>query len=167
MQTATAFHPVITPAEIAQTAQLADEIWHECFSGMIGAEQIDYMVERFQSAVAMQAQIAAGYVYYTVTVGGETAGYFAYQPTEGTLFLSKLYIRRDYRGCGLAGEAFRFLKDIAARERLTKLWLTVNRGNVGAIAAYKRFGMHIEREQVKDIGGGFVMDDYIFAFDMA
>lgn len=36
-------------SEIRQIAELADNIWHECFVGIISKGQIDYMVEKFQS----------------------------------------------------------------------------------------------------------------------
>ena len=49
-----------------------------------------------------------------------------------------------------------------ARERAaTVLCLQVNRGNRDAIAAYQRYGFVIREARVFDIGGGFVMDDYV------
>ncbi len=41
------------------------------------------------------------------------------------------------------------------------VWLQVNKRNERAIAAYLRAGFQIEKEAVFDIGGGFVMDDYV------
>jgi ribosomal protein S18 acetylase RimI-like enzyme len=43
------------------------------------------------------------------------------------------------------------------------VWLQVNKRNEPAIAAYLKAGFHIEKEAVFDIGGGFVMDDYLMA----
>ena len=39
--------------------------------------------------------------------------------------------------------------------------LAVNKRNAAAIAAYRKHGFEIVEAVVKDIGGGFVMDDYI------
>jgi RimJ/RimL family protein N-acetyltransferase len=39
--------------------------------------------------------------------------------------------------------------------------LAVNKRNSRAIAAYRKWGFEIEQAVVKDIGDGFVMDDYI------
>ena len=47
---------------------------------------------------------------------------------------------------------------------LDKIWLTCNRGNESDLAIYKHFGFIQTREQVSDIGGGFVMDDYILEY---
>ena len=50
----------VTDTEIETLAALADEIWHEFFPGIISDAQVDYMVEKFQSAPAMRQQIAEG-----------------------------------------------------------------------------------------------------------
>ena len=39
--------------------------------------------------------------------------------------------------------------------------LAVNKNNATAIAAYLKHGFRIADAVVKEIGGGFVMDDYI------
>ena len=39
--------------------------------------------------------------------------------------------------------------------------LTVNRRNTGSIAFYERRGYVIRESAVFDIGGGYVMDDYV------
>ena len=41
------------------------------------------------------------------------------------------------------------------------LTLAVNKRNGHAIAAYKKHGFKIVESALKDIGGGFVMDDYV------
>lgn len=67
---------VRTPACIVALAALADEIWHEYYSPLIGAEQVDYMLSRMQSAEAIARQIEAeGYEYYFINYGGRNAGY--------------------------------------------------------------------------------------------
>lgn len=48
------------------------------------------------------------------------------------------------------------------RERhLHKIWLTVNRNNSIAIAAYEKMGFTKAYMKKADIGNGFYMDDYI------
>jgi hypothetical protein len=41
--------------------------------------------------------------------------------------------------------------------------LAVNKRNENAIAAYAKHGFAIVESVVKDIGGGFVMDDYVMS----
>ena len=153
---------VKTEKEIVCSAQLADEIWHECYAELLQKEQIDYMVERFQSAGAIAGQMREGYRYYLAQVRGEPVGYMGVQPKEGKLFLSKFYLKKEWRGSGLAGEMFAFVEQLCSALGCRGYWLTVNKGNERAKRAYEKAGMRIVREQVAEIGEGFVMDDYVF-----
>jgi len=51
--------------------------------------------------------------------------------------------------------------EIAHSRGCSRLVLAVNKNNRSAIAAYLKHGFSIGDAVVKDIGGGFVMDDYI------
>ena len=88
-------------------------------------------------------------------------GYTAVEPERDRLFLSKIYIDKKYRRKGLAAEVIRFLEGECRKNGWKSIWLTVNRNNTGSIAVYKKLGFIKTREQVSDIGEGFVMDDYI------
>jgi RimJ/RimL family protein N-acetyltransferase len=48
-----------------------------------------------------------------------------------------------------------------------RLILYVNKRNAKAIAAYQRNGFVIAESVVTDIGGGFVMDDYVMAKNLS
>ena len=119
------------------------------------------MLLKFQSVPAVTAQLARGYRYFLFKEGGETVGYTGIEGQEGRLFLSKLYIRRESRGKKYASRAVQFLCGLCREEGLSSIWLTVNRHNDRTIAIYKKLGFAVTREQVTDIGNGFVMDDYI------
>ena len=156
------FRRVVGQEAIERLARLADEIWHECFPGIISQGQIDYMVARFQSADAMMAQIAHdSYEYYTMQLGERTIGYIGIRPEASRLFLSKLYLHRSCRGCGYASEAFRFLARLCRERKLTAVYLTVNRYNRQAIAVYEKCGFRTIRAEKTDIGNGYCMDDYV------
>lgn len=151
--------------EITKLSALAKEIWKQHFPPIIGQEQVDYMVENFQSEKAMTEQIKNGYEYYFMRINGENQGYFGIQPQEdGSLFLSKLYLRQSQRGKGYARKSFEFMKNLCTERGYKSIWLTVNKHNDDTIAIYKKFGMEIVRSQVSDIGNGFVMDDYVFEY---
>lgn len=109
------FTPVRTPETIAQVAALAEEIWTEHYASILPAEQIRYMVDSFQSAGAIEKQLAhQHYRYYLVKADGETSGYIGVQPEKGRLFLSKLYLRKAARGRGYAAGYWPFCPDSAA-----------------------------------------------------
>ncbi len=159
---------VKTAQQIEALAAIADEIWHEWFPSILSAEQIDYMVEKFQSVKAITDQIEnGGYTYYTLRKGSARVGYTAIRTdSDGRLFLSKIYIKKEYRGNGYSKEVFSFLKDYCREHGLNAIWLTVNKHNDNSIAVYKKTGFRIIGEDVTDIGNGYVMDDYFFQLDI-
>ena len=61
---------VTSSDEIKLLAALADEVWHEYFTSILSAEQIDYMVDKFQSEHALTDQLASGYEYWILCAGG-------------------------------------------------------------------------------------------------
>jgi len=151
------------PKNVAEVVSLATEIWNEHFPAIIGQSQVDYMLEKFQSADAIERQMRdEAYEYYLVGQPHMRAGYFAVAPCTGnrSLQLSKLYLRRPARGQNLGRRVIRWLEAECRRRSFRKLWLTVNKDNADSIAFYERAGFKIENATVVDIGGGFVMADY-------
>lgn len=151
--------------KIKLLASIADEIWHEYWPFLLSKEQIDYMVEIFQSEAAIKKQIDfENYNYYFIKNDDETAGYFGISFKEDYLFLSKLYIKKNYRHKGIGKEAFLKIIDIAKEKNYKKIRLTVNKNNKNTINAYLKYGLKIAYEDITDIGHGFVMDDYIMDY---
>ena len=159
---------VKTKKQIEETARLANEIWHEHYISIISEEQIDYMVGKFQSVEVITEQIKKQhYEYYNFIDNGKSVGYFGFVEQEGgVMFLSKIYLLKSERGKGFSRQAFEFMKEEAKSRGLSKIWLTVNRGNKHSIEIYKKLGMYIERTQIADIGDDFVMDDFVFVYDV-
>ena len=75
--------------------------------------------------------------------------------------LDKLYIHPDFQRRGVGRALLDEIKVFARTRRATVMRLQVNRGNLAAIAAYQRYGFVVREARVFDIGGGFVMDDYV------
>ncbi len=154
-----------TDEKIREISILAKEIWNQHFVPIIGKAQVDYMVDKFQSYPALKSQIEQdGYEYYQIYSSGTFAGYIGIHPEAGALFLSKLYIKKDFRGQHLATEALQFLINLCKERGLGKIWLTCNKHNDNTLAIYDHLGFKITDEQAADIGNGFVMDDYILTF---
>lgn len=159
----TTFQPIITGEQIYQVSRLAGEIWQEHYSAILSPGQITYMLDTLQSPAAIAGQMEQGYQYYFIVQDGAPAGYIALRIDADSLFLSKLYVHRDFRRRGLARAAVGFLASLAGAQRKPKIWLTVNRHNDGSIAAYHHLGFAVEREEVTDIGQDYVMDDFVMA----
>ncbi len=148
--------------DIRAVATMAREIWNEHYVPIIGQAQVDYMLQEFQSQSAIARQTAEGYQYYLVHADRQLVGYFALlpKPSEGGLFLSKIYIRSQWRGRGLGRMIISYAIEVSRELRLAEIRLTVNRHNAASIAFYERLGFVRDGTVVQDIGNGFVMDDY-------
>lgn len=155
-----------TDEELKEIAALAEEIWNQHFVRIIGKEQVDYMVDKFQSYPALKKQTEEGYEYYRLFCGEQPAGYMGIHAEKDALFLSKLYIRQDCRGKHLATGALKFLVTLCQERGLKKIWLTCNKHNDHTLAIYDHLGFQITDEQIADIGNGFVMDDYILTYTL-
>lgn len=150
--------------QIKELASLASAIWHEYWTCLLSPEQIDYMVENFQSENAIKNQIEnENYTYYFIIQNGKKTGYFGISEKNDYLFLSKLYIKKEFRHKGLGTKAFDKIKELANGKPIR---LTVNKYNTNSINAYKKWGFKTIDAVVTDIGSGFVMDDYIMEIEL-
>lgn len=140
---------------------LATEIWREHYTSIIGIDQVNYMLKKFQSVDAMTEQIQSGYSYYTVFLSNELVGYFSVQPREDILFLSKAYLVESARGKGIFSKMLEKITLIAEEHDLSKIELTVNKENTNSINVYKSKNFNVTHEAVFDIGNGYVMDDFV------
>ncbi len=156
--------PVSNIDLVYSVTAVADEIWHEHFVPIIGEEQVDYMLEKFLSPDSLVEQINAGYQYYLLSYEYTFAGFAGVHKENGSLFLSKLYVDKDFRGMGIASYMFHQFIEMCKKNNLDKIWLTCNRNNKNTLDIYKHWGFKIVREEAADIGNGFVMDDYILEY---
>jgi diamine N-acetyltransferase len=149
------------PADVASVADLAARIWHENYvPDIVSAAQIDYMLANFCSPAAMVAKVKEkNQRFWLVREGEKLAGYIAVEPQgPDAWFIDKLYVDTKLQRSGLG----KLLLSYVIREHRPKtLSLRVNRKNVRAVNFYFKHGFTIERLDVRDIGGGFVMDDFI------
>lgn len=147
---------------IRSVARLAEKIWFEHYMDIISPQQIQYMVNKFQSEEAITSQINNdGYYYYLFEYEGKYIGYMAFKFMETSVFLSKLYIEKSYRGKGAASQAIKFLCNICSSHKQKSIWLTVNKNNRDSISKYLSLGFSTIRSQKSDIGNGFFMDDFV------
>ena len=155
------FEPVRSDLQISRVAGLAAKIWSEGYKDLIDEDQIEYMVNKFQSFPAILGAISQGYRYYIVRCGVSDIGYVGINSEGSRMFLSKFYIDAEHRGMGLTGKCMGILKDMCVSEGVRSIYLTVKRDNDRAIRAYKANGFVITDSADKDIGCGYEMNDYI------
>jgi len=139
---------------------LASQIWHEHYPSIIGLEQVEYMLAKFNSAKAIEDQVGLGAQFYYLTYNETPVGYMAIKPEANFLFLSKLYVAKACRGKGVGRVALNFIDEEAKKQQLLGIRLKVNKYNTASIAAYEKLGFKNVKASVTDIGNGFVMDDF-------
>ena len=156
----TEFLPATTKQHFKDIADLANIIWREHYTSIIGFEQVDYMVKNFQSEEAMYAQYIDGYSYFKINYNNQFVGYISIKKEDDSLFLSKIYVSKDFRGKKIGKSAMEFVQAKAVEQNCKSITLGVNRFNVNSIKAYEAMGFKKIGEMITDIGNGFVMDDY-------
>ena len=88
-------------------------------------------------------------------------GYFGVLPKESELLLSKFYILCSERHTGYGKKALHYIEQLAISKELYQVTLTVNKYNTNTIEAYEKLGFKKTKSIDKDIGKGFIMDDYL------
>lgn len=140
--------------------QMANAIWPEHYIPITGKGQVDHMLEKYQTSTAISKQIEEGFQYFIIYFDKTPVGYLSIKKEADLLFLSKIYVLKEYRGKKIGKTALLFIEDKAKAKGCVKVMLTVNKNNTNSILAYQKFGFVNLGSIVKDIGNGFVMDDY-------
>ena len=149
-----------TISDYKNIADIADVIWREHYIPIVGKPQIDYMLQKFQSASAIEKQVEDGFEYFTIYFEEIAVGYISIEQEENSLFLSKIYVLSSHRGKKIGKAAMQFVENKAKTYQKERIRLTVNINNTNAIKAYEKLGFINVGPLVADIGNGFVMDDY-------
>lgn len=149
--------------DIVLTFELAKVIWEQHYTPIIGIEQVNYMLDNFQSVSAITKSLEDGYQYYILWFDDRAVGYFAIKVNEpiGKVYLSKLYVESSARGKGLASMAMQRILQIAKAHDIKTIWLNVNKNNTNSINVYEKIGFKKVKSVINPIGLDFVMDDYI------
>lgn len=158
--------PVANEELVLSLSAVADDIWRQHYTPIIGEAQVDYMLEKFLSPEALVEQINSGYEYFLFSYDYTFAGFAGIHEEDNKLFLSKLYVHEDFRGKGIGSYMFQKFIEICKLRNLKTIWLTCNRNNTESLAVYEHLGFKKVREEVADIGNGFVMDDYIMEYEI-
>ena len=150
--------------DIPTIQNLANEIWHAVYPGIISTKQINYMLRwMYAEEQIRQDMVEAGAKYFLLKFEQKPIGFGAFGPDEETptAKLHKLYLKPNYHGRGLGTRLLLHIEAEAEQQGFVKIRLQVNKNNTGAIKAYHRNGYKTEREAIFDIGDGYVMDDFI------
>jgi diamine N-acetyltransferase len=150
--------------EVEALAALAREIWRAHYPAIIGDAQTEYMLNQRYEPELVRAELRQrGLWWDKLLVREELAGFASYLLPQdaGDMKLDKLYVHPRHQRRGYGGILIARACAVARAHGCSRLVLAVNKRNRSAIAAYLKYGFAIAGTAVKDIGEGFVMDDYV------
>jgi ribosomal protein S18 acetylase RimI-like enzyme len=157
----------LVPATYKDTAaisQLAETIWYQYYPALISGEQIGYMLRLMYSNESLDEQIRVkGHQFFFIETDTTRVGFISVHRVENNdWFLNKFYIDQQLAAKGIGSAAF---NELVNKIKPKKLTLTVNRQNYKSINFYFKSGFKIERVADFDIGGGFVMNDFVMVWE--
>jgi GNAT superfamily N-acetyltransferase len=106
--------------------------------------------------------MAQGVYWEVIELDGGAIGYLSVE-SGADVKLHKLYLRPGQQGRGFAQQALAHVLELARTWGAARVILNVNKRNARALRAYERAGFSIIDAVVNDIGGGYVMDDFVMA----
>jgi ribosomal protein S18 acetylase RimI-like enzyme len=166
--------PVVTLAEVAEdevgaVAEMASRIWPVAYGAILPPGQIDFMLAKMYAPARLLQDQEEGVAFLWILAEGERTGFLAAGPvtSDGACPLHKLYLLPGSQRGGLGSLAVAQLCERLAGSGARSLELRVNRHNATAIAFYRKNGFTVFAEDCREIGGGYVMDDYLMRRELA
>lgn len=147
--------------DIPLIRQLCFQVWPQTYAGILSQGQINYMLDMMYSEPSLQKQMAEGADFIIVYDGDIPVGFASFQEIEPTVYkLHKIYVLPSQQGKGTGRFAIDYVLNEIKQKGASALQLQVNRNN-NAKGFYEKLGFNTIEEIKLDIGGGFVMDDYV------
>lgn len=157
-----------TNEQLTALAELAQKIWTECYSNIYPADQIEYMLQKYQSFEVLRSQVDSGTLYFVVEIDDLPVGYYAFEIRNDDklygkeyLFISKIYLMSDIRHKGIASLMLKQIRKYARKNGLELIKLYVNRKNAHAISVFRHVGMIVINDIDRDLGDGYIAEDHI------
>jgi diamine N-acetyltransferase len=125
------------------------------------AQHVNFFLQEYQTAAAIQKQVLADYEYYLLEDDGNALGYLGLQLATGKIVISKLYLLKNYRRLGWGNEALHFTCNRALQLKAKKIQLVVHRNNNNAIRFYRQHGFEITKPLVHSFENGYAVEDYL------
>ncbi len=149
--------------------KLAETIWPVCYGKIISAEQLRYMLDLIYTPMALKAQIDKGHQFVIAYEADNPIGFasFSLKSVEepNTFRLHKIYVLTNLQTKGVGSALLEYVITQSKMENASLLELNVNKYNVAKIF-YEKKGFTVLKEEVIDIGNGYIMDDYVMVAEI-
>ncbi len=150
--------------DFPRVEEMARVIWPGTYSSIISLEQMEFMLGEMYSEEKIKDEIQSGDArYFWILSDRVRIGFTAFGPLikNRGCEIHKLYILPQHHRIGAGQFGISQIQTIAENVGSNHLELRVNRNNTRAISFYEARGFEIHATDCKDIGKGFVMDDFI------
>lgn len=157
-----------TEVDLDAIRTLAQRVWYDTYTEIVAQGQIEYMLSERYALAVLRQKLSQGDFIQLALRGEHLKGFsHAMVGEEGAGWLDKLYVDPACQHQGIGQALVSSVVDWARSLGLNGISLRVNRKNHKAIAAYHKYGFSILGQDIKQIGGGYVMDDFIMGLELA
>lgn len=147
---------------------LTKKIWPVAYGEILSKSQLDYMIDKFYNEPALRELIQKGHVFYLAQDDNDNyVGFVSYEINSepNKTKIHKIYVLPETQGTGLGRQFFELVKEKAIENNQKAIFLNVNKYN-NAIHFYTKLGFVKVKDEVIDIGNGYVMDDYVMEINI-
>lgn len=147
--------------DIATIREIANITWPVAYGSYISKEQLDYMLDMMYSDNSLLEQMNKGHQFYIAEQHNNPIGFASVSKEEGNACkLNKLYVLPTAQKTGAGKALLQKSIDYAISHAASCLYLQVNKQN-NAQHFYSKHGFTVREASILEIGGGYIMDDYI------
>jgi diamine N-acetyltransferase len=153
----------IVTDDVPVIVSLADRIWPATYREILSPDQIAYMMELSYHPASLRSQMTEKGHQFIIALHDEKAVAFAsYSSTTeaGVYRLHKIYVDPAMQGHGIGRRMIDYIFAELISMKANTLELNVNRHNKAKLF-YEKLGFIVVREEDIDIGGGYLMNDYV------
>ncbi len=148
--------------------ELTKKIWPVAYGAILSKAQLDYMINRFYTENALSQLMDKGHVFYLAKDKKENfVGFLSYEINSAPrkTKIHKIYVLPETQGTGLGRQFFELVKQKGKENNQQAIFLNVNKNNKARFF-YEKLGFSIVKEEIIDIGSGYVMDDYVMEIEI-
>jgi ribosomal protein S18 acetylase RimI-like enzyme len=150
-------------SDLSIIINLTKKIWPAAYGKIIAIAQLDYMIDKFYTETALGELMQKGHVFYLAQDDDDKyIGFVSYEINSepNKTKIHKIYVLPETQCTGLGRQFFELVKIKAIEQDQKSVFLNVNKFN-HAIHFYTKLGFTKVKDEVIDIGNGYVMDDYV------
>jgi diamine N-acetyltransferase len=147
--------------DIATIREIANITWPVAYGSYISKAQLDYMLDMMYSDSSLLEQINKGHQFYIAEQESTPIGFASVSKEEdNSCKLNKLYVLPTSQKTGAGKALLHTAINYATSHAASCLYLQVNKQN-NAQHFYRKHGFTVREASILEIGGGYIMDDYI------